>query len=96
MLFTVICHDKPNSLNLRLSTRPMHLEYLETVLEKIMYGGALTDDDGNQIGSVLIIDVADRAEADMFVNNDPFVAAGLFARTSAHPLRPVFKDGTWL
>jgi uncharacterized protein YciI len=96
MLFAVIRHDKPNSLGLRLSARPKHLEFLQTVLDKIKYGGALLDDEGKQIGSMLIIDVADQAEADAFVDNDPFVDAGLFASTSVHPFRPVFKDGAWL
>jgi uncharacterized protein len=96
MLFAVIRHDRPNSLSLRLSARPKHLEYLKTVLDRIVYGGALLDGDANQIGSTLIIDVAGQADADAFANNDPFVEAGLFAETSVHPFRLVFKDGTWL
>ncbi len=96
MLFAVIRHDKPKSLSLRLSVRPKHLEFLKSVLVKIMYGGALLDDEGMQIGSMLIIDVTDQAEADAFADNDPFVDAGLFATTSVHPFRPVFKDGAWL
>jgi uncharacterized protein YciI len=70
--------------------------YLKTVLDRIVYGGALLDGDANQIGSTLIIDVADQADADAFANNDPFVEAGLFAETSVYPFRLVFKDGTWL
>jgi uncharacterized protein YciI len=96
MLFAVIRHDKPNSLSLRLSERPKHLEYLKTVLDKIMYGGALLDDKGQQIGSVLIIDVASEAEANAFAYADPFVDVGLFASSSVKRFRPVFKDGTWL
>jgi uncharacterized protein YciI len=96
MLFAVIRHDKPNSLNLRLSERPKHLEYLKIVLDRIMYGGALLDDKGQQIGSVLIIDVAGEAEANAFACADPFVDAGLFASSSVEQFRPVFKDGTWL
>jgi uncharacterized protein YciI len=96
MLFAVIRHDKPNSLSLRLSERPKHLEYLATVLDKIMYGGALLDDDGKQIGSMLIIDVADQADADAFAVADPYVDAGLFASTTVRQFRPVFKDGAWL
>ncbi|MDR3533767.1 MAG: YciI family protein [Rhodopila sp.] len=96
MLFAVIRHDKPNSLDLRLSERPKHLEYLKTVLDKIMYGGALLDDDGKQVGSVLMIDVADKAAAEAFADADPFVDAGLFASTAIRGFRPVFKDGDWL
>jgi uncharacterized protein len=96
MLFAVIRHDKPNSLDLRLSKRPRHLEYLKTVLDKIVYGGALLDDEGKQIGSMLIIDVAGEAEANAFAVADPFVDADLFASTSVRQFRQVFKDGTWL
>jgi hypothetical protein len=96
MLFAVIRHDKPNSLGLRLSERPKHLEYLATVLDKIIYGGALLDDEGKQIGSMLIIDVADKAAADAFAVADPYVDAGLFATTSVRQFRQVFKDGGWL
>jgi len=96
MLFAVIRHDKPNSLDLRLSERPKHLVYLETVLDKIMYGGALLDDAGKQVGSILIIDVADKAAADAFAVADPYVDAGLFASTSIRQFRQVFKDGAWL
>jgi uncharacterized protein len=96
MLFAVIRHDKPNSLALRLSARPKHLEYLKTVLGSIVYGGALLDDEGKQIGSMLIIDVADQAAADAFAIADPFVEADLFANTSVRPFRQVFMDGDWL
>src|ERR1700733_4518198 len=96
MRFAVIRHDHPNSLPLRLSVRPKHLEYLKTVLDKIMYGGALLDDQGKQIGSMLIIDVADQAEADAFADADPFVEANLFASSSVEPSRPVSQDGAWI
>lgn len=96
MLFAVIRHDRPNSLALRLSERPRHLEYLQTVLGSIVYGGALLDDEGKQIGSMLIIDVADQEAADAFAIADPFVDADLFASTSVRPFRQVFKDGAWL
>jgi uncharacterized protein YciI len=96
MLFAVIRHDKPNSLGLRLSERPKHLEYLEVILDKIMYGGALLDDEGKQIGSILLIEVADKAAADAFATGDPYVDAKLFASTSIRQFRPVFKDGARL
>jgi uncharacterized protein YciI len=96
MLFALIRHDKPNSLGLRLSERPRHLEYLEVVLEKIMYGGALLDDEGKQVGSILLIEETDKAAAEAFAAADPYVDANLFASTSIRQFRPVFKEGTWL
>ena len=93
MLFTVIRHDKPNSVGLRQSERPKHLIYLERVTPCITSGGALLDDKGQQIGSILIIDVADHAAAEEFAATDPYVEAGLFASSYIFPFRPVFKDG---
>ena len=93
MLFAVIRHDKPNSVGLRQSERPRHLVYLERVTTCIASGGALMDDRGQQIGSILIIDVADLAAAEQFAATDPYVSAGLFANTFIAPFRPVFKDG---
>ena len=96
MLFAVTRHDRPGGLALRLSERPVHLKYLETVLEKIVYGGALLDGEGKQVGSILIINAADEAAASAFADADPYVEAGLFASTMIQTFRPVFKDGGWL
>lgn len=93
MLFVVIRHDKPNSVGLRHATRPRHLEYLEKVTRCIVYGGPLLDDAGQQIGSILVIDVADRQAAEHFASTDPFVDAGLFETTHILPFRHVFSDG---
>ena len=93
MLYVVIRHDKPDSVALRQSARPRHLEYLERVTHLIASGGAVLDDQGQQIGSILFIDVPDRAAAEEFAATDPFVEAGLFASTYIAPFRNVFRDG---
>ncbi len=93
MLFAVIRHDRPNHVGLRQSERPKHLVYLERVQHLIQSGGALLDDKGNQIGSILIIDVADRPAAEEFARTDPYVEAGLFESTYIAPFRLVFENG---
>jgi uncharacterized protein YciI len=93
MLFAIIRHDKPDSFDLRRAVRPDHLIYLESVMHCIAFGGALLNEHGQQTGSVLFVDVADRAAAEMFAATDPFVAAGLFAVTTIAPFRHVFSDG---
>jgi uncharacterized protein YciI len=93
MLFALICTDRPGALDLRLGTRVSHLAYLETHASKIFTAGALLDKDGRPAGSLLVIDVADRAEAEAFAAGDPYAKAGLFEGTQIRPFRPVFKDG---
>ncbi len=96
MHFVITRHDKPARLELRLAERPRHLVYLEHVIDKIVYGGALLDGEGKQIGSVLIIDVPDREAAEAFAKADPYCDVDLFAASSIEPFRPVFRDGNWL
>jgi uncharacterized protein YciI len=94
MLFALINTDRPGSLDLRMATRPTHLAFLEAEAGKIVSGGALLDPSGQPAGSLLVIEVADRAAADAFAAADPYARAGLFESSVVRPFRQVFKDGT--
>ncbi len=93
MLFALINTDRPGSLDLRLATRPAHLAYLESHAGKIVSGGALLDTAGQPAGSLLVVDVDDRAAAEAFAAADPYARAGLFESTLVRPFRQVYKDG---
>jgi uncharacterized protein YciI len=93
MLFALICTDRPASLDLRMATRPTHLAFLEQYSQKLVHVGALLDTEGRPAGSVLIIDVEDRAAAEGFAAADPYAKAGLFESTIIRAFRPVFRDG---
>jgi uncharacterized protein len=86
MLFCVICMDKPNSLPLRQATRPAHIEYVSQSPNTVKLGGPLMDEDGtSMIGTMLIIEAENRADAEAFVANDPYNLAGLFHNAEVHP-----------
>jgi uncharacterized protein len=93
MLFALIRHDKPGCIGLRKSARPKHLEYLTGVTGSIKWGGAIMHDDGYQTGSILFVEAADQEAAEALAAADPYVEAGLFARTEIVPFRTVFADG---
>jgi uncharacterized protein YciI len=93
MLFAIMCADKPGCLDLRLATRPTHLAYLQTYKDKLAHVGPMLDLDGRPCGSLLIIEVADRAEAEGFAAEDPYAKVGLFESTVIRGFRTVFKDG---
>jgi uncharacterized protein YciI len=61
MLFAILCADRPQSLDLRAATRAEHVAYLETYKSKLVEVGPLLDADGRPCGSLLIVDVEDRA-----------------------------------
>lgn len=93
MLFAIACTDKPASLELRMATRPAHLEHLKAQAGRILLGGPVLDPAGNPCGSMLVVEAADRADAEAFAAADPYAKAGLFESVVIRPFRAVFKDG---
>jgi uncharacterized protein YciI len=77
MLFAIICTDKPNGLELRMETRPAHLDYLKTT--SVVQAGPFLGEDGKPTGSLVFIEAADRAAAEAWAANDPYAKAGLFS-----------------
>ena len=92
MLFALICTDKPNSVDLRMSVRPDHLAYLESLGTSLKAAGPFTDDDGKPTGSLVIIEAADKAAAKAMVENDPYAKAGLFAAVEIRPWKRLIKN----
>lgn len=91
MLFTFICTDKPNSLQLRKDTRPAHLEYLDARVDQVVYGGPLFgDDDETPTGSLIIVDAKDRTTAEKIASEDPYNQAGLFASVEIKGTKQVY------
>ncbi len=91
MPYLIRTADKPDSLELRNTTRAAHLEYLKGHTSRILAAGALLNDDGSGgHGGVIIYDVEDRASAEDFINNDPFTKAGLFATIEVTRWRKAF------
>lgn len=78
MLYVVHCVDKKNHLEVRMENRPTHVEYLKSLGEKLNAAGPTLDDEGNMNGSVVILDLESREEAETFAANDPYAKAGLF------------------
>lgn len=90
MYFAIHCIDKPGSSDLRAATRPDHLKHIEGVAERIVAAGPLLGIDGGPIGSLMIVDFADRKAAIQFAAADPYALAGLFASVAVTAWRKVF------
>jgi uncharacterized protein len=92
MHFVFYCKDKPGHEQVRTANRLAHLDYLETHRDKLMCAGPLLAEAGDgskMIGSLLILELADRSAADAFAANDPYAKAGLFESVTIHPWRKV-------
>ncbi|NGM51936.1 YciI family protein [Caulobacter sp. 602-2] len=85
-LYAIVCKDKPGALETRLAVRPKHLEYLAQSTN-LKLAGALLDDAGNPIGSILVVEADDVSVAQAQADNDPYTAAGIFESVEINPWR---------
>ncbi len=78
MYFTILCFDKPGAGELREKTRPAHSDYLKRHSDRMHAGGPFENDEGGIVGTLLIVNVEDRAAALAFTADEPFHKAGVF------------------
>ncbi len=79
MLYVISCTDKPGHGHVRQDNRPAHLDYLKGKGATLRLAGPYTADDGETVlGSLIVVDVADRAAAEAIAAGDPYAGAGLF------------------
>ena len=88
MLWAISCVDNPNTATLRETHMQPHRSYLDDRrLILVLAGATLTDDGKEATGSLFIINVGNRAEAEAFSADDPFTQAGVFARITITRMR---------
>jgi hypothetical protein len=87
----MIARDKPGTGEKRVATRPVHMEHLEAMGEKLVLAGALMGPDGNPEGSLLVLEADSLEAAKATLLADPFVAEGIFESVEVRPWRVAFN-----
>ncbi len=82
MTYLVTCHDRTNSLDLRLSTREKHLKYINSFKKIIILAGPILDKKKNPIGTVLVLNYDKLDQVNDFLKNDPYNKVKLFKKIS--------------
>ena len=89
--FLVIAHDGTDegAPARRLAARPTHLASLSPHVEagRIVAGGALLDDVGGMIGSVVMTEFDNRAALDAWLAGDPYVTGQVWKTVEIRPIR---------
>ena len=80
MYVALICRDKPGHLQVRLDTRPAHVEFLKGLDAdgRIAFAGPMIGEDGNPDGSLVVLSVDTVDAAKEIAARDPYAKAGLF------------------
>lgn len=97
MLYAIIATDQPQSLPLRLSVRPAHLERLRALQNegRLILAGphpAIDCEDPGEAGfsgSLIVAEFPDLAAAQAWADADPYVQAGVFAQVTVKAFRKV-------
>lgn len=94
MPYFIYAQDKEGALDIRKANRDAHLAYIkENYDNKMIAAGPILSDDGEtMIGSVILINLDDRAAVDAFCAGDPYAKAGLFANVTINPFKHVFPS----
>ncbi len=97
MLYALVGHDAPGTLEQRLAARPAHLERLNALLNdgRLVLAGPLPAIDSPDPGpagfqgSLVVAEFASLQEARAWADADPYVAAGVYAAVDVYPFRKV-------
>ena len=98
MLYAIISEDIESSLERRKSARPAHLDRLESLNKqgRLILAGphpALDNDDPGEAGftgSLVVAEFPSLEEAKNWADDDPYVAAGVYAGVTVKPFKKVF------
>ena len=78
MSVLVRCHYRPGGAQERLRIRDAHLRFMIARRSDIQAGGALLGRDGEVSGMFLLLTCESVAEAETFLEEEPYTRTGLF------------------
>jgi uncharacterized protein YciI len=96
MQFVVIARDGTDAEapQRRQKAREAHLANVGKLKdpEKMLMGGAMLDDKGTMIGSVMVFDFPDRARLEAWLKNDPYSTGGVWQSLEIKSFRVAVKS----
>jgi uncharacterized protein YciI len=93
MLFAFLCQDKPGALQLRMDTRPTHIDWLNGInaAGTLAFAGPFLDAEGKPNGSLVVVNAESMEEAQAISAADPYAKVGLFASVDIRPWNWTFN-----
>ena len=98
MLYTIIGHDVPDSLEMRKVARPAHVARLQALQSegRLLLAGPFPAVDSNDpgeagfTGSLIVAEFTTLTAAETWANDDPYVQAGVYQHVTVKPFRKTF------
>ena len=93
MTFLILAHDfrDPEAPSRRMQQRPAHMDGVRRMKSEgtFLDGGAMLDDEGRMVGSMVLVEFASRAEVDTWLATDPYVTGQVWEHITVRPFRRV-------
>ena len=95
MFYAIIGQDVPDSLELRLASRPAHVARLQTLQAqgRLMLAGPFpavdAEDPGTAgyTGSLIIAEFASLTDAEVWADAEPYLASGVYSEVTVRPFK---------
>ena len=91
MQFILIAYDgtDPGAADRRLKVRQGHLDKIANLKKsgEFICGGAILNDEGKMIGSMVIYEFPDRAALDERLKDEPYMTEGVWKKIEIKPFR---------
>jgi uncharacterized protein YciI len=91
MQFLLVAYDgeDPGALERRMSVREEHLEKIALLKKtgEFICGGAILDDGGKMIGSMILYEFPDRTSLDEKLKSEVYITNGVWKKIEIRPFR---------
>ncbi len=88
-LITAYDHTDDGALQRRMNVRPHHLDGAKELKEKGHYvlGGAILDDAGKMVGSVMILQFESEEELENWKQSEPYITQNIWETVDVKPFK---------
>ena len=87
MQFALVAYDRPNAVARRMELRPDHLKHLDALGDTLVLAGPFLADNGDMVGSIVVIEAETLGAAREIFARDPFMVGNLFDIVTIKPWR---------
>ena len=78
----------------RAAVRPRHLDNIAPMVAdgRVVLGGAILDAESAMVGSMMVVEFADRAALDAWLATEPYITGGVWRQVSIEPFRTAVRS----
>ena len=82
-------HTDEDAIKRRLNVRPLHLEHAKAAKQagNLISAAAMLNENGDAVGSVMIMQFATEEEMEAWKSNEPYVTQGVWKTVDVKPAR---------